>query len=144
MFLTRRFEYAMKGIFYLAFVQPNEYVQVRTISQKTAVPKRFLEQIFLALREQGILRSRRGSRGGYTLSVSPEKLNLYQLFTILEEKNLFSDPPPLKGCGEERYLWNLRNELIKALEGITLKRLLTSEIEEYLRRGANIKPIYYI
>jgi len=134
----------MKGIYYLAFVQPQEYVQVRTISEKTAVPKRFLEQIFLVLREHGILRSRRGSRGGYTLSVPPEKLDLCKLFLILEEKDLLTDPPPLRGCGEDRFLWNLRQELIKALQAITLDRLFSREISEYLRRGANIKPIYYI
>lgn len=143
MLITRRLEYALKGLYYLAYVKPNEYAQVRTISQEIQVPKRFLEQIFLLLRERAILESRRGSRGGYRLAVSPQRLRFRDLYEILEGE-LLPPPPPLRANGEERYLWNLRKELAQAMERVTLEHLFTPEIREYLLQGTRRNLIYYI
>lgn len=143
MLITRRLEYALKGIYYLAFVQPEQYVQVRTIAHEIGVPKRFLEQIFLVLRERGVLQSRRGSRGGYQLRISFQRLNFYELFEMLEG-GLLPPQPPLRGHGEERYLWNLRKELAEAMARIPLERLCTPEIREYLLQGSRRSLIYYI
>lgn len=131
------------GLYFLAFVRPRAFVQVRTVAEEIRVPKRFLEQIFLALRERNILRSRRGAQGGYALAVPTGEISLALLYRVLEGAAA-PERPALTGSGADRFAWNAQQELWAALESITLDRLLTDDIRDYLRSGSDASVLYYI
>lgn len=141
--LTKKVEYALMGLYFLAYVRPQSFVQVRTVAEEIRVPKRFLEQIFLVLREREILLSRRGAQGGYALAVPTVEVNIALLYRILEG-TVTPERPALSGSGADRFVWNAQSDLWAALEGITLDRLLTGDIRDFLRSGSDASVLYYI
>lgn len=141
--LTKKIEYALMGLYFLGYVRPHAFVQVRTVADELDVPKRFLEQIFLDLRERGILESRRGSHGGYALQVPPSDISLGLLYRILEG----SEPPvrpPLAATGAARFAWEAQTALWRALDATTLDQLMHEDLKAYLRSGSSASMLYYI
>ena len=72
MHVSQKCQYTLRALFELAKRQGTEPVTVAEIADAQAIPRRFLELIFLDLRSDGMVQSRRGSNGGYVLAVSPE------------------------------------------------------------------------
>ena len=66
--LSKRTEYGLRAIAYLARSWPKGFVQSRDLSQQEGLPNKFLESILLTLRRGGFLESKVGSGGGYRLS----------------------------------------------------------------------------
>jgi len=65
--ITRREEYGLRGLVFLA-QQPGEKVcLVSEISRVQKIPEKFLAKIFQRLSKAGLLRSIRGSKGGFSL-----------------------------------------------------------------------------
>ena len=49
-------------------------ISVRDIAERTALPQPYLEQILLALKGAGLVKSKRGVGGGYTLAKDPAEI----------------------------------------------------------------------
>ena len=139
--LTKRIEYAIAGLYFLAYVRPQQYVQVRTIAEEIDIPKRFLEQIFLTLREHRLLDSKRGSHGGYRVIADITQLTLGQMFDILEPANTTS--PPAYHCGAGTYVINAQTAVKEAMHAIHLDSLVTDDLLAELE-GARTSTMYYI
>ncbi|MCX6956603.1 MAG: Rrf2 family transcriptional regulator [Verrucomicrobia bacterium] len=58
--------------------------QIDQLAQTEAVPASFLAQILLKLRDHGLITSRRGNQGGYTLARPPEEISLYDILIAVE------------------------------------------------------------
>ncbi|MEE8164576.1 MAG: Rrf2 family transcriptional regulator [Myxococcota bacterium] len=82
--LSRRAQYALCGIFDLAYNGAGEPVRVQAIGARQQIPQRFLEQIFQRLRKAGLVRGKRGPGGGYVLSRPPEQISLREVFEAVE------------------------------------------------------------
>jgi Rrf2 family protein len=65
-----------------------ELAQIERLAQTEAVPANFLAQILMKLREHGLIVSRRGNHGGYTLARAPEKISLYDILMAVEGRAL--------------------------------------------------------
>lgn len=74
--LAAKTEYALKTLVELGLSQPGVTVRVGAIAKKHGIPRNFLEQILLTLRNAGITESRRGVQGGYRLAVNPAMVSL--------------------------------------------------------------------
>ena len=61
-----------------------ELAQIDHLAETEAVPANFLAQILLKLRNQGLITSRRGNQGGYTLARPPEEISLYDILVAVE------------------------------------------------------------
>lgn len=59
-------------------------VSVRDIAERTALPQPYLEQILLALKGAGLVRSKRGVGGGYTLSRPPGDIRLSEIISAVD------------------------------------------------------------
>ncbi len=81
--LPMKSRYALKALVYLARHQADGPVLISAIAQAEAIPRKFLEAILLELRNCGILASRRGKGGGYTLRVAPAEVNLGSVIRVL-------------------------------------------------------------
>jgi Rrf2 family iron-sulfur cluster assembly transcriptional regulator len=57
---------------------------VRDIAERTGLPQPYLEQILLALKGAGLVRSKRGVGGGYVLARSPEDITLSQIVSAVD------------------------------------------------------------
>ena len=57
---------------------------VRDIAERTWLPQPYLEQILLALKGAGLVRSKRGVGGGYVLARRPEEITLSQIVSAVD------------------------------------------------------------
>ena len=81
---TSQIRYAVYAVFDMAFHENGAPHQVKNISRREAIPPRYLEQIFQRLLRGGILLSKRGPRGGYTLARSPKEITLADIVRATE------------------------------------------------------------
>jgi len=61
-----------------------ELAQIEQLAQTEEVPANFLAQILGKLREHGLITSRRGNHGGYTLARAPDEISLYDILVAVE------------------------------------------------------------
>ena len=57
---------------------------VRDLAKRTGLPQPYLEQILLALKGAGLVRSKRGVGGGYVLARPPEEITLSQIVSAVD------------------------------------------------------------
>lgn len=82
--LTSQVRYAVLAVFDMAYHDIGTPRQARTISSRQGIPLRYLEQIFQRLVRGGILRSKRGRRGGYSLARPPARLSIGDIVMATE------------------------------------------------------------
>lgn len=95
--LSKRAKYAIKTILYLYEHQELSPISAKTISEKENIPYKFLENILRELRSHQIVKSVRGSEGGYTLAKDPHEITVAHLMRIID------GPIALIPCVSERY-----------------------------------------
>ncbi len=57
---------------------------MRDIAERTGLPQPYLEQILLALKGAGIVRSKRGVGGGYLLARPPDEIRLSEIVSAVD------------------------------------------------------------
>jgi Rrf2 family protein len=67
-----------------AHYESGEPLQIRQIAAQQNIPDRYLEQLLATLRRGGIVKSQRGSKGGYFLTREPRKITLFEILGCLE------------------------------------------------------------
>jgi Rrf2 family protein len=81
--LSNRGRYALKAAFDLA-IHSDAPVQVRDVAARQRIPLRFLEQILQLLKRSGLVESKRGPRGGFSLARGPEDVKLGDVLRAVE------------------------------------------------------------
>jgi Rrf2 family cysteine metabolism transcriptional repressor len=75
--ISARDEYACSAVLELALNYDTEApVRVQDIAQRQNIPMKFLFQIMQILKRVDIVRSRRGTEGGYVLTRSPNQISV--------------------------------------------------------------------
>lgn len=74
--VSKRTDYALRTLFTLVDHYGGQPIPIRELARRNDVPKRFLEQIMLALKSQGWVDSAAGIRGGYFLAKNPAKITM--------------------------------------------------------------------
>jgi Rrf2 family protein len=83
--LSCKSEYAILALLELAtHYQSGEPLQIRQIAAQQNIPDRYLEQLLATLRRGGLVKSQRGSKGGYILAREPWKITLFEVLGCLE------------------------------------------------------------
>ncbi len=83
--LSKRGEYGLKALIDLASQDdPQGLAQIKDIAQRQQIPVKFLEQIMLAMKNGGIVRSRAGLGGGYYLARPAAEITLGQVVRLLD------------------------------------------------------------
>ncbi len=83
--LSCKSEYAILALLEMAAHYENgEPLQIRQIAAQQNIPDRYLEQLLATLRRGGIVKSQRGSKGGYLLTREPRKIILFEILQCLE------------------------------------------------------------
>ncbi|MGN7205679.1 RrF2 family transcriptional regulator [Pedobacter sp. SAFR-022] len=80
--LSKKTQYAIKALVILGKNYGKEPMQILRIAQEDKIPKKFLEQILLELRNAGLLVSKKGAGGGYSLNKDPNEIFLTQILRI--------------------------------------------------------------
>lgn len=81
---SKKSEYALRALLELTANYGERLVQRHDMAHRQNIPIEFLEQILLALKNAGLLASRRGVSGGYTLIKAPDEITIGQVIRILD------------------------------------------------------------
>lgn len=89
-------KYAIKALVYIAQNSKNvESIRTIEIATNANIPKKFLEQILLELKNNRIVSSRQGRNGGYYLLKKPKDISLATIY------RLYEGPIALVSCASE-------------------------------------------
>lgn len=88
--ITSSIEYAARLMLTLAREHGKSYVSAERLSESDGIPSDYVSQILVKLRRAGIIRSRRGSAGGYALCRPPEQITLGQVVRAVD-RDVFKD-----------------------------------------------------
>ena len=85
--VSTRGDYASRALLSLALhaeAEGDAPTAVRDIAERTGLPQPYLEQILLALKGAGLVRSKRGVGGGYVLARPAEEISLSQIVSAVD------------------------------------------------------------
>jgi Rrf2 family protein len=131
---STRGEYGVRLMVELARHYGEGPVSLSEVAVHEALPRPYLEQLVVSLREHGLVTSTRGARGGYTLSRDPSEIRMGAVVRALEgplaPMVCASEDPAHEGrCDRSAYctvnaLWiRVRNAIGSALDSMTLAEL---------------------
>jgi Rrf2 family protein len=152
--ISNKTKYALKALTVLAQNYDKGPLLISELAEKERIPKKFLEIILLTLKNRGILRSKQGKHGGYSLAKTPEAVTLGDVIRILDGPLA---PTPCtsqtayrkcdecideKTCGIRLVMKEVRDATAAILDGTSLAdMLLRIEKATYEQGGAGM---YYI
>ncbi len=83
--LSTKGRYGLKAIFELALKEEESTpLSLKYIADKNGLSEQYLEQIFAILKKTGLVKSVRGSQGGYYLSKPSKQITVGQVLRALE------------------------------------------------------------
>ena len=80
--LSKKTRYAIKALVVLGKIFGEAPMQISKIASEEHIPKKFLEQILLDLRNAGLLYSKKGAGGGYGLVKDPAEIFVVQVLRL--------------------------------------------------------------
>ena len=139
--LTSKGRYAVMALADLAKFNSENPVSLRDISLRQGISLDFLEQIFSKLKKYNIVKSVRGTNGGYILSVNPEQIKIANILNAVDEevKTVQCKKESKKGCNGKttkcitHNLWDeLEIHINNFFEKKNLKDLINNNLERRL------------
>jgi Rrf2 family iron-sulfur cluster assembly transcriptional regulator len=127
--VSTRGDYACRALLSLVLHGDGSPTSVRDIADRTALPQPYLEQILLALKGAGLVRSKRGVGGGYVLSRPADQITLAAIVSAVDGPIAigdFGEPHQNGACDHEGQcvllaVWaNVGEHMRRLLEGQTL------------------------
>ncbi len=99
--------------------------QIKDIAETHDIPQHYLEQLLIFLKKAGIVKSFRGTAGGYSLSRAPAQIRVSEILTCLDGK--VEIVPDAKKNNAAEFFWNdlqtcIENKIDISLEDLLLKR----------------------
>ncbi len=82
--ISKKTKYGLKAVIYLAKNYEAGSILINEIAKKENIPQKFLEAILLELRKKGLLASKKGKGGGYSLGKSPRYITLGEIIRVLD------------------------------------------------------------
>ncbi len=133
--LTAKSEYGLLAMIYLASSSEDGPVSAREISEQQEIPAKFLEQLFVGLRQAGLVSAVRGARGGFALAHAPEDINVLAIVEALEGPLVATVCEGDRGltCGRggacaAAAVWNRATAALRdVFESATLAELVTAQ-----------------
>ena len=131
--VSKRCHYALRALVDLGIAQAlgRPLVQIGDLARQENLPTGFLEQIFIRLRQEGIIESKRGSKGGYLLALPASEIRFGSVIRLLDgdafecvceecgEKAACPYPDP-SVCGVHSVMSAVAGAVTGVIDGITL------------------------
>lgn len=135
--ISLKVDYACRVLTQLArFYGSNKRTHLNWLASAEDVPANYLVQILNDLRNGGLINSRRGKQGGYTLAMAPEDISIYDIIRIIDGELL-----------EVRFTGNGESGPQVARVWKEISRMLESKTREYtldLLLRSETREMYHI
>ena len=137
--ISARDEYACSAVLELALHYDSESpIRVQDIAERQGIPMKFLFQIMQILKRIDIVRSRRGTEGGYTLTRSPAQITVGDVIRAMSgpfvqlsclDSGNFSDDCGKQNVCQFKPIWAEVDRAIgSVLNNITFEELVRREL----------------
>jgi Rrf2 family protein len=146
--LSQKARYALRALVELARAE-GEQITSGGLAARADAPRKFLEAILLELSRNGIVVSRRGKFGGYTLSRAPAEITFAEVIRVLDGPLALApcvsprlgfrkcdDCEDLATCSLREALLRARDATAEVLERYTLADAASSSGAEILRSAS--------
>ena len=132
--LTRDTDYAVRAICCMAS-KPGQLITVKKLADDLKMPRAFLRKILQRLNKVGLVRSTKGSGGGFRLSGDPRKITLADLIEA------FQGPLSINECTFKKRACPNRRECplkskIEEIEDYVAAELRSTSIGSLLTKGS--------
>ena len=139
--LSKKAKYALNALVYLARNYEKGPILISEISEAQHIPKKFLENILLDLRNAGILNSKKGRGGGYYLLRPPEEVNMADVIRMFDGALALLPCVTYKyyerceeckdeeTCGIRRVIKEVRDQTVNILKNNSLADIISKEKE---------------
>lgn len=94
--IPRRVDYGLRAVIYLSRQEPGKCCSLTEIAERQGVPRKFLEKIIQDLTRNGLIKSKRGSCGGYALARPAHAISFFDVVEAIE------GPMAVNACLDER------------------------------------------
>ena len=143
--LSKKAKYAIKALLALAAHEGEEPLRIADLARAEQIPPTFLEAILLGLKNQGILRSRKGRGGGYLLARQPSEIHLGQIVRMFDgplapvpcaSQTAYQRCADCRNeavCGVRLAMKEVRDATARILDGMTLAAL-RAQVDRTARR----------
>lgn len=123
---TKRADYGLIAIHYIAFHQGDGIVNTRKIAEEFNIPVELLAKILQRLAKRGLIVSQNGPKGGYLLARDPDKITVGEVVQALEGPvNIVScyrsaDCPQMTRCSVRHPVRKIQDSITQLLDEMTL------------------------
>lgn len=151
--LSKRGEYALRALIDLgiAEAQGRELVQLSELAEKENLPGKFLEQIFIQLREAGLIDAKRGKGGGYFLAKTAGEIRIGDVVRMIDgplapihcaSQTAYErcTCPDEEHCGLRILMLDVRNAIANILDRYTLADVVQVTLRKLKRN--RIAPLF--
>lgn len=145
--LSTKGRYGTRAMLALSLHYDKDIIRLKDIAEREGIPARYLEQLIVALKIAGLVKSFRGVQGGYTLARPPDQIRLSEILQVLEGRmapvECVDDP---KACPHSSFcvardIWlEMKKALVNILESSTLQDLIERKRNKECAQGL----MYYI
>ncbi|MEW6032188.1 MAG: Rrf2 family transcriptional regulator [Bacillota bacterium] len=133
--LSTKGRYGLLACYDLACHAEDAPVPLKAVAERQGISESYLEQLMGSLRRAGLVRSSRGSQGGYALARRPEDVTVGDVIRVLEGpiapvECVSEDGAAFQHCAKTdgcvtRYIWEkLRDSMTRVLDSISLADLV--------------------
>lgn len=137
--ISTKGRYALRMLLDLAEHQNCGFVALKDIAKRQNISKKYLEQIIPIFNSSGILKTIRGSQGGYQLAKTPDKYTVGEILRLTEGSlapiSCAEEPTECERSGDCAMLpvWQgLYSVINEYLNGITLQDILEQHRQRYM------------
>jgi Rrf2 family protein len=140
--LTNKGKYGLKALIELAKLPPGQTANSAEIAAANNIPKKFLDTILLELRNAGIVRSKKGPSGGYSLSRPASQVRIGHAIRVIDgplapircaSRTAFEpceDCTDPENCLVRKSMTEVRDAMARILDNMTLEQLISSDYAE--------------
>jgi len=133
--IPMRVDYGVRALVELALHYGDGPVQTAEIAAKQGIPVAYLDQLMASLNKFGFVVSRRGPRGGHSLAMRPDEINLSMVMSKLDANSSPLDCliNPLDcvlsdSCAQQEVWKSVEDAISEVLSNITLANLAERQL----------------
>ena len=127
---SKKCEYGMQAILYLAAQEKNTLVSAEDISKVLKIPREFISKILQSLRESGLISSSKGKSGGFSLAKPASRIKLIDVVAAIDGLDMFDscvlgfpECSPTHPCPVHNIWGTLRTQTYDMLTSETVDKL---------------------
>lgn len=131
--LTTKSEYSLLSLIFIARNQNKNFIKTDDICSYYNIPKKYLEQLLIILKNNRYIKAKRGAGGGYKLNKTPQEISIAEIVRLMDgalaptesvSTYFYSITPLTKEENVLKIFKKIRDFIADILENTTLKDLL--------------------